>query len=101
MLKNFKKHEYTFSKLRFFCDLVVQCKYADTVKKILWIDQKNDWDFPMNFGKYDTIVANAVFICWFTMNCLGNCQWKSITNNIKYNEYNYNPVAIKFQLYIV
>ena len=37
-------------------------------------------------------VANAL-ICGFSMNCL---VLKSITNN-KYNEYNYNPGAIKFK----
>ena len=51
----------------------------------------------MNHGKYDTICfAIAVFICWFAMNCL---YWagKSITNNNKHSEYNYNVAAIKFQ----
>ena len=48
----------------------------------------------MNYGKYDTIVANVVFICIFAMNCLdkGN-QLLIITNTMNI----INQAAIKFQ----
>ena len=49
----------------------------------------------MNYGNMISFVANAVFICWFTI--VLYWSWKLITNNDKYNEYNYNSAAIKFQ----
>ena len=51
----------------------------------------------MNHGKYDTNCSKRCFcllIC-NELSCIN--KGKSITNNIKYNEYNYNPAAIKFQ----
>ena len=50
----------------------------------------------MNDSKYDTICCKMflfVDLQWIVL------YWskKSITYNNKYNEYNYNPAAIKFQ----
>ena len=52
----------------------------------------------MNYGMYDTICCKH---CFYLLICKelsfidqGN---QSITNNNKYNEYNYNLTAIKFQ----
>ena len=46
----------------------------------------------MNCVKYDTFAANAD-LQWIVLHWSG----KSITNDNKYNEYKYNPAAIKFQ----
>ena len=43
----------------------------------------------MNDGNYDTICWKR---CFYLLVC-----YKLSCNNNKYNEYNYNPAAIKFQ----
>ena len=46
----------------------------------------------MNYDKYDIILS--VDMRWIVLYWPG----KSIINESKYNEYNYNPAAIEFQI---
>ena len=54
----------------------------------------------MNYGKYDTIYCKR---CFYFLDCneFPCINPKTITNNKKYNEYNYNPAAIILQCIFV
>ena len=47
----------------------------------------------MNYDKYDTICCKR---CFHLLIC-NELSGKSITKDNKYNEYKYNPTAVKFQ----
>ena len=51
----------------------------------------------MNYNKYDIIYCKRCFYLLINndLSCID--QENQITNNNKYNEYNYNPAAITFQ----